>query len=343
MENFIVSNSGYSFICHPCIRGRVCPSAGRTKSPGAVGWSLRASDIHSTVVQSSEGSKPRVYGIPAELTLKQGRTRTTVFCLPLTGDLTHLHYLVAVSALSSETQSWCRWGSAFSDLKHLSSLDPLADNVGVLAMLHPNSVLHRLPLSRKLASETWGWDVSYLGVRSGDRASWGAWDWQQCRTPIWRKESCCPQAPANTEHPPSALQTLLEYFVLKKGVPAANGSSQARGRIRATAIATWGPSCICNLPHSSRQHQILNSLSKTRDQICILMDASRVCYRWTTMGTPRATIGTPPRHFWGPEMMTCGGRSAFPQEWGCRSLRSSPGAWHDEKNSALVNICKILV
>ena len=36
------------------------------------------------------------------------------------------------------------------------------------------------------------------------------------------------------------------------------------------------PSRICNLYHRSRQHWILNLLSKVRDQTCILMDTSRV-------------------------------------------------------------------
>ena len=35
-------------------------------------------------------------------------------------------------------------------------------------------------------------------------------------------------------------------------------------------------SCICSLYHCSQQHQILNPLSKVRDQTCVLMDTSRV-------------------------------------------------------------------
>ena len=44
-----------------------------------------------------------------------------------------------------------------------------------------------------------------------------------------------------------------------------------------TATATQDPSCACDLHQSSRQHQILNPLSKARDRTHILMDASRVC------------------------------------------------------------------
>ena len=44
----------------------------------------------------------------------------------------------------------------------------------------------------------------------------------------------------------------------------------------ATAIVTPDLSCIFNLYHSPPQCQILNPLSKARDQACILMDPSQV-------------------------------------------------------------------
>ena len=40
----------------------------------------------------------------------------------------------------------------------------------------------------------------------------------------------------------------------------------------ATAIATWDLSHVCSLHNSSQQYQILNPLSKARDQTRILMD-----------------------------------------------------------------------
>ena len=40
----------------------------------------------------------------------------------------------------------------------------------------------------------------------------------------------------------------------------------------ATATAMWDQSRICKIHHSSRQHRILNPLSKVRDRTCILMD-----------------------------------------------------------------------
>ena len=54
-----------------------------------------------------------------------------------------------------------------------------------------------------------------------------------------------------------------------------------------TAIARPDPSCLCNLYHSSQQHGILNPLSKARDQTQVLMDTSRVHYRWAITGTSK--------------------------------------------------------
>ena len=53
-----------------------------------------------------------------------------------------------------------------------------------------------------------------------------------------------------------------------------------------TGTATWAPRHICNLHHSSRQHQILNPLSEARDGTCILRGTSWICFCCTTMGTP---------------------------------------------------------
>ena len=44
----------------------------------------------------------------------------------------------------------------------------------------------------------------------------------------------------------------------------------------ATKMPDW--SHVCNLHHSSRQHQILNPLIEARDLGCILMDTSQICY-----------------------------------------------------------------
>ena len=53
------------------------------------------------------------------------------------------------------------------------------------------------------------------------------------------------------------------------------------------ATAMWDPSGVCDLHHSSQQHQILNPLIEAKDQTCSLMDTSWVFYHWATMGTPQ--------------------------------------------------------
>ena len=85
----------------------------------------------------------------------------------------------------------------------------------------------------------------------------------------------------------------LVSYLLFRAVPAAYGSSQVRLELElqlpvcTTAIATWDPSCICDLHHSSRQRWILNPLSEDRDRTHIFMDTSRVHYHWATIGTPK--------------------------------------------------------
>ena len=61
-------------------------------------------------------------------------------------------------------------------------------------------------------------------------------------------------------------------------VPRLRGKGQVRAAAGAyaTAIATQDLSHVCDLHHSSWQHQILNSLSEARDRTCILMDTSQV-------------------------------------------------------------------
>ena len=52
-----------------------------------------------------------------------------------------------------------------------------------------------------------------------------------------------------------------------------------------TAIAMPDPSCICDLHHSSGQHQILNPLSEARDQTHNPIVTSQIHFRCATMGT----------------------------------------------------------
>ena len=53
-----------------------------------------------------------------------------------------------------------------------------------------------------------------------------------------------------------------------------------------TATATHDWSHTCDLHHSSWQCRILNPLSESRDQTCIFLDTSRVCFHWATMKMP---------------------------------------------------------
>ena len=77
---------------------------------------------------------------------------------------------------------------------------------------------------------------------------------------------------------------VLCLFLLFRAVPMAYGSFQASGQIKstaayATATAMQVPSHVCELHHSSWQHQIPDLLSETRDPSRILMDASQIRFR----------------------------------------------------------------
>ena len=63
---------------------------------------------------------------------------------------------------------------------------------------------------------------------------------------------------------------LRHMEVVKLGV-----KSELQLPIYTTTTATPDPSCICQLRCSMWQRQILNPLSKVRDQTCILMDISQ--------------------------------------------------------------------
>jgi len=56
--------------------------------------------------------------------------------------------------------------------------------------------------------------------------------------------------------------------------------------VTATATATPNLRCICDLHHSSPQRQILNPLSKAKDQSRILRYASHTHFCQATAGTP---------------------------------------------------------
>ena len=68
-------------------------------------------------------------------------------------------------------------------------------------------------------------------------------------------------------------------------VPRLGVKSELQLLVYATATATWDPSCVCDVHHSSRQCQILNPLSEARDRTRNLMVPSWICLHCATMGT----------------------------------------------------------
>ena len=92
------------------------------------------------------------------------------------------------------------------------------------------------------------------------------------------------------------LRNLHSFFCFVlfcfRAAPRAYGSSQSikaesELQVQAYATATAMPdlSHICNLHHSSRQHQILNPLSKATDRTRNLMVPSWIRFCCATMGT----------------------------------------------------------
>ena len=61
-------------------------------------------------------------------------------------------------------------------------------------------------------------------------------------------------------------------------VPRLGGQSELQllAYTTATVTATWDPSHVCDLHHSSEQGWILNPLNRAKDQTCVLMDASQI-------------------------------------------------------------------
>ena len=70
------------------------------------------------------------------------------------------------------------------------------------------------------------------------------------------------------------------FFFLFRAAPKVCGGSQALAYAYATATATTtcDLSHVCDLHNSSRQHQILDLLSKARDRTLVLMDTSQIHY-----------------------------------------------------------------
>ena len=69
-------------------------------------------------------------------------------------------------------------------------------------------------------------------------------------------------------------------------VPRLRVQSELQLMVYATATATQDLSYVCDLHHSSWQHQILSLLHKARDQTLNLMVTSWICFCCATTGTP---------------------------------------------------------
>ena len=65
-------------------------------------------------------------------------------------------------------------------------------------------------------------------------------------------------------------------------VPRPGVESELQLPAYTTATATQDPSCVCDLQHSSRQHQILNPLRETRDGTHSLMVSSQIHFHCAT-------------------------------------------------------------
>ena len=69
-------------------------------------------------------------------------------------------------------------------------------------------------------------------------------------------------------------------------VPRLGVESELQLPAYTTVAAKWDLSHNCDLHHSSQQRQILNPLSKAKDQTRNLMVPSRICFCRAMMGTP---------------------------------------------------------
>ena len=70
----------------------------------------------------------------------------------------------------------------------------------------------------------------------------------------------------------------LRLHKCRKEVPRVGVESELQLPAYTTATAARDPSCLCKLYLSSWQRQILNPLSEARNQTCVLMHTSWVCY-----------------------------------------------------------------
>ena len=88
----------------------------------------------------------------------------------------------------------------------------------------------------------------------------------------------------------SFIFCFLRLFLQYMEVPRLGVKLELQLLAYTTTTAMQDLSCICELHHSSGQHQIPDPLSKARDQTCILMDTSWIHFCCATMETPYAFL-----------------------------------------------------
>ena len=81
------------------------------------------------------------------------------------------------------------------------------------------------------------------------------------------------------------MEVPSQYLQLME-VPKLGVESELQLLAYSTATVTPDPSQVCDLHHSSGERWLLNALIEARDWTHILVDTSRVRYRWATTGTP---------------------------------------------------------
>ena len=69
-------------------------------------------------------------------------------------------------------------------------------------------------------------------------------------------------------------------------IPRLGVKSELWLQANTTATAVQDPSLICDLHHSSQQHQIPDPLGEAKHRTCFFMDTSQICFRCTTTGIP---------------------------------------------------------
>ena len=86
---------------------------------------------------------------------------------------------------------------------------------------------------------------------------------------------------------PIYLFFIFVYFLLFRAVPAAHGSSRARGLIGATAQQheIWAVSMTYTTAHG-KAGSLTHWASEARDRTCSLMVPHQICFHCATTGTP---------------------------------------------------------